>query len=155
MQRHEVGERKAAVPWRGGSPFCGQRRERKREGETEPCAGFTQEKLFPKTSDWGIERKWLSQVFINSGTQILRFEKSVPFARVNQGWQWQSQEEEWRPGSLHSIVKGSPGSPWERMFPFLEHVCKRVYCLFENKRVSVSHWAAIHQQRTEARTEGV
>ena len=34
MQRHEFGERKAVVPWRGGSPFQGEKIEEK-GGERE------------------------------------------------------------------------------------------------------------------------
>lgn len=44
VQRHELGERKAKVPLRVGSPFI----ERRREGKREQHLGFLQENSPPK-----------------------------------------------------------------------------------------------------------
>ena len=37
------------------------------------------------------------------------------------------------------MVWGSPGSDWERTFPFLEYIWKRVYCLSKDKRPTGHH----------------
>lgn len=54
VQRYELGKRKTTELQRGWNPFCIVRRER--GGKTEQYIRLTQEKHFPKTIDWGIER---------------------------------------------------------------------------------------------------
>ena len=50
----------------------------------------------------------------------------VLLGRRAEDWEW----------NVDSTVWGSPGSHWERTFPFLEYIWKRVYCISKDKRHS-------------------
>ena len=62
---------------------------------------------------------------------MLCFWKSVPLAGVDPDGHWCSRGEEGeaREETVDSFMWGSPGSCWERTFPFLEYFWNRVYCL--------------------------
>lgn len=66
----------------GWEPFS-QRGERERG--REQCIGFTEEKHSSQTTDQGIVKNWILQVFANNGAEILSFWKFAPFTEVDPG----------------------------------------------------------------------
>lgn len=116
--------------------------EGEKVGEGEQCIGFVKEKHFPKTIDWGIKRNY-HQVFTSSGAQI----HVLAFTRVKMGGCGGTPVvKEGRGLETDILVYRSPGSHWERMFPSLEYIWKRVYCLCKDKRPSGLHQVAVHQK---------
>ena len=71
----------------------------------------------------------------------------------------QEEMERWEERVTHKVAQGtvlwgSPGLHWGRMFPFLEYIWKSVYYLFKDKRPTMCHRVTIQQHGTQACAEG-
>lgn len=83
--------------------------DREKKGERPGCCVCIRV-IFPRTTDWGFERN-CGECFTNSGAQILRFWKSMPFARIKPGrqlcsWRGKTEAQEWK---ADNVARGCPG----------------------------------------------
>lgn len=76
-----MGERKAAVLWRGGDPFLRERKWRKGWGVRKMVSGFHKKKPSLAT-DWRVSGTEWCRLFAVSGAQALKFWKCTTFSNV-------------------------------------------------------------------------
>lgn len=151
----ELGERKAAMLWRGGNSFQGKEMgEREREWFRESNI-HSHKKKTSQTTKWGVGRTDQHRFFANnechSNSELLErrdFHQSGAIAPA--------LGEKDVCGPRHpQVVQGSSGSLWEISFPFLEYNWKRVSCPSRDERPCRYQQMAFLWHGKEVITEGI